>query len=116
MKLAGPVPRTSVYFWPPGLGAHEISGAGAHMAGHMHLLPYVWVAWQILEDMFVYVCMCSHTFVYICVQTCTFADICVYLHIFALFVYLCMYISGRICIYIFVFGCIFAYMCMHVDT
>ena len=24
-RLAGPVPHTSVYFWPPGGGAHEIS-------------------------------------------------------------------------------------------
>ena len=35
MKLAGPVPNTSVHFWPPGGGAHDIG------RGQGNVLAYI---------------------------------------------------------------------------
>ncbi len=54
MKLAGPVPHTSAYFWPPGGGAHENwqvltyifdrrAGAQMKLAGPVpHTSAYFW--------------------------------------------------------------------------
>ena len=71
MKLAAPVPCTSVYFWPPGRGAHEISGAGARV--YLHIYFCIWA--------------------YLCVYVHACGYMSIYLHILR-FICVCLRIMG----------------------